>query len=69
MVTLRFLAISRKKVKIKTYSDPRIFHILTLQLQDKRNGNAVSGRSCIHNCVSNHHTGCRDSLASYGILG
>ena len=51
MVTLRYLAISRKKVKIKTYSDPRIFHILTLQLQDKGNGNAVSGRRCIHNCV------------------
>ena len=38
MVSVRFLTISRKTVKIKMYSDPRIFHILILHYKTKEMG-------------------------------
>ena len=38
IVTIRFLTISRKTVKIKMYSEPRIFHILILHYKTKEMG-------------------------------
>ena len=38
MVSVRFLTISRKTVKIKMYSDLRIFHILILHYKTKEMG-------------------------------
>ena len=38
MVSVRFLTISRETVKIKMYSDPRIFHILILHYKTKEMG-------------------------------